>query len=61
MFKNSRKRNKKNFIKTDGEIEKIYEKNFKNDLYENDGKLIYPNGDIYEGDFKNGKVEGRGK
>ena len=25
------------------------------------GKLVWPSGDVYEGDFKNGKRHGKGK
>ena len=33
---------------------------WKNDLEEGNGRYIYKNGDIYDGNFKEGKKEGKG-
>ena len=37
-----------------------YEGYFINDVYEGDGKYFYENGDVYIGQFKNGKANGDG-
>ena len=41
-------------------IEKEYQGDFKNGKM-HEGKLIYQNGNIYEGNFLNGKMNGQGK
>jgi hypothetical protein len=33
---------------------------WKNNLEEDDGRFIYKNGDMYDGEYKEGKREGKG-
>ena len=40
---------------------KTYDGNWKNDLYNGEGSLVYKNGDIYEGTFVDGKKDGNGE
>ena len=50
---------KEYYIKKNGQI--IYEGDWVNDDYEGHGKYINKNGDYYEGQFKNGLKNGKGK
>ena len=39
---------------------RLYEGQFKNNLFEGEGRLLMSSGQVYKGTFKNGKMEGFG-